>query len=272
VAETSTATFPTGVNVEEFIDMDGWGASEPPASPTPNKSPQGGPDGFNSGDPWGDQEPPAVQEVEDTDTDGGSDNPSPPPPPPVKPVRPQGGDATGVRDIAEYMISVREYVDNAVHGIKRDVGIDILQDRRSKYEPNSIREVIYKVRWHFTEVVDLHPQDLHSMGVALSAHQVYVQAIENEWSARSHVLNDELKRVMLDRRARYDGATVAEQENALIKHEVEIRKLYSLAAKAKAMARALDLMGDRFQQMENSLKRPSDRQSRELDRRHHDGE
>jgi hypothetical protein len=150
--------------------------------------------------------------------------------------------------------------------MKYDLGLTLLDNPKAMDQTSRIHQAIYAMRWTPDQLVQMHPSDIIAMGVVLSAHQVYVQGLENEWSAKYQLLSKESRKVVLSRRDSQKGKTKAEQEAALFLADPEVREMHHEYLIARAMARLLRGMGERFKQLEDGIKRPADLRSWELQR------
>ncbi|MCL2639832.1 MAG: hypothetical protein FWD53_03210, partial [Phycisphaerales bacterium] len=118
----------------------------------------------------------------------------------------------------------------------------------------------YNMRFNPTHLVQMSPRDLCVFENALSAHQTWVQTIENWWTARWEFLGPELSRIFRARRGNYKGDTDKARtekacEDALCAAEPDVEKMRREFVKAKAIAQYLAGLGERYGQLEDGLKR-----------------
>jgi hypothetical protein len=139
--------------------------------------------------------------------------------------------------------------------LKNLLGINVMEDPRTCDPQNVIHVAIWNMRHNPVGLVQMTASQLCIFESALSAHQVYVQCIENEWAARYAFLGREFDRVMRKCRRKYRGDTEKDREEACLDAEPAMAKLRNEFLKAQAFAALLEDMGDRFAQLEDGLKR-----------------
>lgn len=157
-------------------------------------------------------------------------------------------------------------VEAAIRGVHHHLGLALMTNPNAKDEGSLVHRAIYMAKWQPEQVIQLPPHDILAMATALSAHQAWVASMENEWKARYEILGPELERILWIKRDGYSGKTKTEQEIQAIKREPALRNMRKEYFIAKAMAKVLDGMGDRFAQLENALKRPADLRAMEMTR------
>ena len=135
------------------------------------------------------------------------------------------------------------------------LGLVVLEDPKFCDPQNVVHVAIYNMRWNPMGLVRMSAQDLCVYESALSAHQVYVQAQQNEWRAKFEFLGKERERVLREVRGQFRGDTEKAKEDAAIAQNAAVGKLHYEFVEAQAMATFLTDMGDRFSQLEDGLKR-----------------
>lgn len=186
------------------------------------------------------------------------------PPTPVSPVAaPVAPAADPVRDAS----GVWQEIEAVIRGLRKQTGQCVVDN---PYDPdfdrhNIVHVAIWNMRYN-PGLVDMSAHDLCIYEAALAAHQVWVQSVENWWTARCDFLGPELSKVLRIKRANYKGDTEKAREDAVCAAEPEVEAMRREFLKARAVSTYLRDFSTRFSKLEDGLKRPIDNRQEEENR------
>ena len=139
--------------------------------------------------------------------------------------------------------------------LKAVLGITVMENPQACDPQNVIHVAIWNMRHNPVGLVQMTAAQLCVYESALSAHQVYVQSLQNEWQARYTFLGREVDRLLRKCRRKYKGDREKDREEACLDAEPAMVNLRNDFLKAQAYATLLSDMGARFAQLEDGLKR-----------------
>ena len=175
-------------------------------------------------------------------------------PPASPPGPPQIQGPTEEPDVAAVQAQQR-MVEQAVAHARAELGIDVLSDPAAADTNNQLHQIIALMRWNPAQLGQVGPHRLNEFEAVLSAHQVYVQAMENDWKAKHGLYGHLLAGIKQSRIGSVEARTVKEKEHLIVTGDPDVKRLHDQFLLAQAMAAVLDGMGERFSQLENGLKR-----------------
>ena len=147
-------------------------------------------------------------------------------------------------------------IEEEIMRLRYSTGVVVLDDP-SKMDRNSVLHVaIWNMRHNPQGMILMSPRDLCVFESALSAHQVWVASVENWWTVRCEFLGPELSKILRMRRGNYKGDTEKAREDMLCANEPDVERMRRDFVKAKAIAKYMEGMGERFSKLEDGLKRP----------------
>ena len=152
---------------------------------------------------------------------------------------------------------IRNKVSQEVLAMKRRLGILVLEDPNAGEPGNVAQRAMYACKYIPQELITYPIELLLEFEAALTAHQVWVQSMENEWTAQYEMLGNEISRFKETRREGTAGDRVKLKEFQILSHP-QIRPINHRFIVAKAVSKLLEGMGRVFSQMEDGLKRAID--------------
>jgi hypothetical protein len=152
-------------------------------------------------------------------------------------------------------LEVLRSIDEMVVNMRFTLGIALLEDPKRVDINSLVHKAIFHMRYKQGDLMRMSPHELNELECALSAHQVFVQGLENEWAARSRSVGVVMDRVLGTKRRNYEAKTVRDQEELVFSTEPNMQVLRTQFLQAQAMSTLLDKMGERFAQLEDGLKR-----------------
>ena len=173
---------------------------------------------------------------------------------PTAPAPAPAKDLTGNKEYDDYNKLGTE-IFSLQRRLANQLGIVVIEDPKHCDSNNVIHVAIYNMRHNPMGLVNMTAKDLCIFEAALSAHQVWVQSMENEWAARHAYIGREMDRLMRIARTRYKADTEKDRENLVLANEPQMAKLRNDFLKAQAISTYLTEMGKRFSQLEDGLKR-----------------
>jgi hypothetical protein len=187
--------------------------------------------------------------------------PSPKPSAPATAPQPQPQSAPPPQSVAPKPTSdngdmaMWQQIQAEVTRMKHLLGICAIESPEKADKSNIVHEAIYFMRHNPQELVQKSPEQLNIYEAALSAHQVYVQTVENEWKMKFTYISRERDRALRARRGNYKGDTEKAREDAAIISDPSLKKIHFYFLMAQAISTLLDSLGERFAQLEDGLKR-----------------
>ena len=191
--------------------------------------------------------------------------PTSPAPPPAAPATPAPAPAS--KDIFDHEALAKQ-IAGEIDTLRRDFGIDVLENQRACDSNNAVHVAIYNMRHNPMGLIQMPASTLCVYEAALSAHQVHVQSVENYWTVQHQYIGRQMDMVMRKRRGKYKGDTEKDKELAVLENEPDMRQMRSAFLRAQALATFMAGMGQRFAQLEDGLKRLIDYRRDEENRVH----
>lgn len=155
-------------------------------------------------------------------------------------------------------IAMQNEILNEVRIMKDRVGISILESPEAGERGNVAHRAIWFCRHAPEKLIEKEAKELLAFEAAMTALQVWVQTIENEWAMRHMLLGYEISKIKMLKRGGVEADTVKEKEYLLIASDPGLAKMHYQFMLAQAMAKLFEGIGDRYAQFEDGLKRAID--------------